>query len=311
VTRTALTDPPPPPRPCPRGRFAPSPTGPLHFGSLIAAIGSYLEAKAQGGQWLVRIEDIDPPRERPGAADSILRTLEAFGFEWDGPVTYQSRRTDLYEAAIATLGTRGAIFHCGCSRRGIAEQGRLAPDGAVVYPGTCRGGPPRGRKPWALRVRTEARWIEIDDPIQGRYGQDVDRDVGDFVIRRADGCFTYQLAVVVDDADQGITQVVRGCDLLDSTPRQIYLQGLLELPTPRYAHLPVVVDARGDKLSKRTGAMPLDPAHPSPTLAAGLGVLGHAPPAELRRAPAAELWAWARGAWRLEVAPRQRAVPLP
>jgi glutamyl-Q tRNA(Asp) synthetase len=306
-----LTDPQPPSARRPRGRFAPSPTGPPHFGSLVAAIGSYLEIKAQGGEWLVRIEDIDPPRECPGAADTILRTLEAFGFAWDGPVTYQSRRTELYETAIASLHARGALFQCGCSRRTIAAHGHLAPDGAFVYPGTCRSGPPQGRKPWALRLRTEAGWIAFDDPVQGRYGQDVARDVGDFVIRRADGCFAYQLAVVVDDTDQGITQVVRGCDLLDSTPRQIYLQRLLERPTPRYTHLPVVVDARGDKLSKQTRAMPVDPAHPSPALAAGLGVLGHPPPAELHDAPLAELWAWAQAMWRLAAVPRQRTVPLP
>ena len=279
-----------------RGRFAPSPTGPLHFGSLVAAVGSYLEAKSRGGAWLVRMEDLDPPREQPGAADAILRTLEACGMAWDGNIMYQSQRSEAYRAALARLEAQGLVYVCGCSRREIADSG-LGPDGALIYPGTCRNGLAPGKTPRATRVRVDHETIEFEDAVQGKIRQDLAAEVGDFVLLRADGLYAYQLAVVVDDAEQGITDVVRGADLLDSTPRQIYLQRLLGLPTPRYLHLPAAVNAAGEKLSKQTRAAPVDERDPVPVLAQVMDFLGQAPPAQLRRAPLAEFWRWALAHW--------------
>lgn len=239
------------------GRFAPSPTGPLHMGSLIAALASWLDARAAGGRWLVRIEDLDQPRCAPGAVEAILTALEQLGLHWDGEVVYQSRRLPLYQRALERL--QSHTYWCGCSRRDIADSSLgLAIDGAPIYPGTCRGGAPRVRR--ALRILTSNETIAFDDRVQGRQAQVLERDIGDFVLHRADGLFAYQLAVIVDDAEQGVTDVVRGADLLDSTPRQIYLQRLLGLPTPRYLHVPVAVDASGQKLSKQTGAQPIEPS---------------------------------------------------
>jgi glutamyl-Q tRNA(Asp) synthetase len=236
------------------GRFAPSPSGPLHFGSLVAALASWLDARAAGGRWLVRIEDLDQPRVQPGAADDILRTLERLGLYWDGEVIFQSRRAPVYEEALSRLRD---TYLCGCSRREIADSAvSLAADGAQVYPGTCRAGLAPGRAARSLRVRVAGSILFLDR-VQGRLAQDLAREVGDFVLRRADGQFAYQLAVVVDDAAQEVSDVVRGADLLDSTPRQIYLQRLLGFPTPRYLHVPVVLDAAGDKLSKHAGARPI------------------------------------------------------
>ncbi|MDX9952048.1 MAG: tRNA glutamyl-Q(34) synthetase GluQRS, partial [Methylophilaceae bacterium] len=240
-----------------RGRFAPSPTGPLHFGSLVAALASYLEARQQQGEWLLRMEDLDTPRNMPGAADAILRSLEAFGFEWDGPVVYQSERHDLYAAALARLQEDGLVYPCGCTRKEIADSAIHGIEGAI-YPGTCRSGLPPGKTARAWRIRAENRTIGFDDAIQGHVAQNLARDIGDFVLKRADGFYAYQLAVVVDDADQGITHVVRGADLLDSTPRQIYLQQVLGLPAMHYAHIPVVLNAQGEKLSKQTQAAAVD-----------------------------------------------------
>jgi glutamyl-Q tRNA(Asp) synthetase len=241
------------------GRFAPSPTGPLHFGSLVAALASWLDARAERGRWLVRMEDLDEPRAQPSAADEILRALQQLGLYWDGPVVYQSRRTELYKQALHNL--RHRTYWCGCTRREIADSTLgLAADGAQIYPGTCRNGLPPGRQPRALRVRTAPEPIIFHDRVQGRQEQILERDVGDFVLFRADGLFAYQLAVVVDDAVQGITDVVRGADLLDSTARQIYLQRLLGYATPRYMHVPVAVNAAGEKLSKQTGAKPVEPS---------------------------------------------------
>ena len=236
------------------GRFAPSPSGPLHFGSLVAALASWLDARAAGGRWLVRIEDLDQPRVQPGAADDILRTLERLGLYWDGEVIFQSRRAPVYEEALSRLRD---TYLCSCSRREIADSAvSLAADGAQVYPGTCRAGLAPGRAARSLRVRV-AGSVSFLDRVQGRLAQDLAREVGDFVLRRADGQFAYQLAVVVDDAAQEVSDVVRGADLLDSTPRQIYLQRLLGFPTPRYLHVPVALDAAGDKLSKHAGARPI------------------------------------------------------
>ena len=259
------------------GRFAPSPTGPLHFGSLVAALASWLDARAAGGVWLLRMEDLDKPREVPGAADEILRQLEGLGLEWDGPVLCQSSRSARYAEALDALERRGATYPCGCTRSEIADSG-LAIDGARVYPGTCRGGLAPGRRARAVRVRTVSTPIRFVDRLQGEIVQSVEREVGDFVLRRADGLIAYQLAVVIDDADQGITDVVRGADLLDSTPRQIWLQRLLGYPTPRYLHVPVAVTAGGEKLSKQTGAQPVDVANPVRELARALAFLGQPVP---------------------------------
>ena len=292
------------------GRFAPSPTGPLHFGSLVAATGSYLDARSHHGRWLVRMEDLDPPREQPGAADLVLHTLEAFGFEWDGGVMHQSERSDAYAAALATLRARGAVFACACTRREIADSG-LAADGEPVYPGTCRHGIPPGRRARSVRVRVDHQVVEFEDAVQGTIRQDLGREVGDFVVQRADGFFAYQLAVVVDDAEQGITHVVRGADLLGSTARQIHLQRLLGLTTPQYAHLPAAVNAQGEKLSKQTLARPLEAQNAAVALVAALAFLGQKPPAALGASTLREVWHWARGHWDIASVPRARAIPAP
>lgn len=299
-----------------RGRFAPSPTGPLHFGSLVAALGSWLEARKQDGEWLVRLEDIDWPRRVPGASDAILATLEACGLEWDGEVLYQSRRTDIYAAALHQLQTTGRLFPCGCSRKEVADSALPPPptsagigSGELIYPGTCRHGLAPGRMPRAWRVNVTGTTLAFDDAIQGHIGQDLEHEVGDFVVKRADGLFAYQLAVVVDDAEQNITDVVRGADLLDSTPRQIFLQQLLGLPQPHYAHLPVAVNADGEKLSKQTFAPAIGNRRVPAALYAALQFLGQSPPAELASEQARDILAWARTHWNLAAVPRARALP--
>lgn len=248
-----------------RGRFAPSPTGPLHLGSLLAAFGSWLLARHAGGQWHLRIEDLDPQREVPSAAEQQLRTLAAFGMESDGPVLRQSQRGAYYHASLDRLLTSGDAFVCHCSRRDLNAN-------AGIHRQCATKG--RRRNP-AIRFRVPPFTIvSFDDAIQGRIAQDVSDEVGDFVLKRADGYWAYQLAVVVDDAAQGITDVVRGADLLDSTPRQILLQRALNLPTPRYAHLPLVVDDTGRKLSKLLAALPIDDDAPLPALRAAWRMLG-------------------------------------
>lgn len=292
-----------------RGRFAPSPTGPLHFGSLIAAVGSYLDARAAGGEWLLRIEDVDAPRTVPGAADAILRTLESFGFCWDGPVVFQSDRLDRYREMLDRLIREGVVYPCACSRREIADSGMgLSVDGAHVYPGRCRNGLPPGRPPRAWRLRVPERVIAFVDRVQGEVSQQLARDVGDFVLLRADGQFAYQLAVVVDDADAGITDIVRGADLLDSTPRQCWLQQCLGLPSVRYAHLPVATNAAGEKWSKQTLAPAVAPAGGCVPLARALRFLGHDVPAEVCRMSLDEFWRWAIDHWRIDAVPRCRAI---
>lgn len=255
------------------GRFAPSPTGPLHFGSLVAALASYLEARAAGGKWLLRMEDLDPPRVQPGAADQIQRALERLGLEWDGPVLWQSRRTERYGAVIADLSRRGFAYPCSCTRKEL-EDSALAIDGSRIYPGTCRQGVAAGKSPRSVRLRTHATPIGFEDRVQGGVEQRVEKESGDFVLLRADGLYAYQLAVVLDDFDQGVTEVVRGADLLDSTARQIHLQRILGAPTPRYAHVPVAVNAAGEKLSKQTGAAPLELSDPKRVLARARRFLG-------------------------------------
>jgi glutamyl-Q tRNA(Asp) synthetase len=239
-----------------RGRFAPSPTGPLHQGSLVAAVASWLDARAAGGEWRLRIEDVDAPRCVPGADEDIRRVLESLGLEWDGPVEWQDRRRARYEEALRALRARGLVYRCRCSRREIADSALRGIEG-VVYPGTCRDRRLGDHVDGADRFRVGGEPIDFEDRLRGRLTQDLARDIGDFVVRRRDGLHAYQLAVVVDDADDGITDVVRGADLLWSTPRQVALQRALGLPTPRYLHVPVVTNDQGEKLSKQTLAAPV------------------------------------------------------
>ena len=293
-----------------RGRFAPSPTGPLHFGSLVAAVGSYLDARHHGGEWLLRIEDLDPPREVAGATAAILRTLEGFGMHWDGPVIYQSRRGDIHATALEELARKDYLYGCACTRKEIADSA-IRSEAGLVYPGTCRGGLPPGRRARALRVRSEQRRIEMVDRLQGTMQQQLDREVGDFIIRRADGLIAYQLAVVVDDADQQITHVVRGADLLDSTPRQLYLQQLLELPTPSYLHLPVAVDADAEKLSKQTFARDVIAGRDNVALLDVLGFLNQQLPDSPLDASRDGLWQWAIKHWEPGRISGSRTLPAP
>jgi len=276
----------------------------LHFGSLVAALASWLDARAAHGSWLLRIEDLDKPREAAGAADAILRQLEALGLHWDGAVLYQSTRTASYEGALERLAARGATYACGCTRSEIADSA-LAIDGARVYPGTCRAGLPRGKSARTTRVRTAAEPIRFVDRVQREFVQSLERDVGDFVLRRADGAFAYQLAVVVDDAEQGVTDVVRGADLLDSTARQIWLQRQLAYPTPRYLHVPVAVNDAGEKLSKQTGARSVEHGSAARSLASALAFLGQRPPRSLG---AQELLQWAVANWDVARVPRSRTL---
>ena len=256
------------------GRFAPSPTGPLHLGSLVAALGSWLLARRASGRWLVRMEDLDAVRVVPGVAEEILETLRAYGLEWDGEVVFQSQRIVFYEQALEALRERGAVYDCACSRAELRTAASAPAGREPVYPGTCSSGLPAGRVARAMRFRVPPGVTAFDDLLCGRVEENVAQETGDFVVRRADGVFAYQLAVVVDDAEQGVTQVVRGRDLLTSTPRQIALQRALGLGTPQYAHVPLAVNASGVKLSKRDGALPLDPAHVGETLALALRILG-------------------------------------
>ncbi len=293
-----------------RGRFAPSPTGPLHFGSLVAAVGSYLEAKKHNGTWLVRMEDLDAPRAVAGAASGILHTLEAFGLHWDEKVLYQSERSDAYEAALNQLQQSNAAYPCACTRREIADSALHGIEG-LIYPGTCRNGVAAGKHARAWRVRTENNPIEFDDALQGRIVQHLESEIGDFVVRRADGLFAYQLAVVVDDAFQNINHVVRGADLLLSTPRQIWLQRLLDLPTPSYMHLSVAVNAQGEKLSKQTLAAPVGEKDISGTLWLVLQFLRQQPPAELQKETLPIIWQWALANWDTAPLKGTRALPAP
>ena len=284
-----------------RGRFAPSPTGRLHFGSLVAAVGSYLDARHHKGEWLVRMEDLDQAREMPGSANSILRTLEVFGFTWDGEVIRQSRRSDAYKAAIEQLQQDGVAYPCSCSRKEMAASGQIG-EGGVIYSGSCRDRVRSRHDINALRLRIDAGSIEMEDSVRGHYSQNLQQEVGDFVIRRADGLHAYQLAVVVDDAWQQITHVVRGADLLFSTPRQIYLQQRLAFARPCYAHLPLVLDSGGNKLSKQSASTPVEMNDPLPALLSALKHLGQKMPTE-RPATVAEFWDWAITHWRLRHVP--------
>ncbi len=276
----------------------------------MAAVASYLQARHRGGRWLLRIEDIDPPREVQGAADLILAALERHGLTWDGPVLYQSTRTDAYLLALERLAADGHTYPCVCSRSAIARVARSGRCGPV-YPGTCLTTPPAPDADHAIRLRTLGVTMGVDDGHYGPLEIDLENEVGDFVLRRADGLFAYQLAVVVDDAAQGITEVVRGADLLELTPAQVLLQRRLELPTPAYLHHPLAATAQGAKLSKQTGARPLAEGDPRPDLLDALTFLGQAPPNELRTAGLDELLGWAVAHWRPERMPRSRTAAAP
>jgi glutamyl-Q tRNA(Asp) synthetase len=280
----------------PLGRFAPSPTGPLHLGSLLAATGSYLDARSRGARWLIRIEDLDTARVVPGCAAQILRTLEAYGFEWDGEVLYQSTRREAYRSALSQLAAAGRLFACSCSRKDLGGGNPAGGDDqSPGYPGTCRGGPSQPG-PVAQRFRVSDRPIYFDDLFLGRQEFDL-AACGDVVIERRDGITSYQLAVVVDDAFQEITRVVRGADLLGSTPWQIDLQEALSLPHPDYGHLPLVLEPDGAKLSKSRRGLPLDLSVAPQALTSTLTLLSQAPPPGLGASSIKDVWKWAVAHW--------------
>lgn len=277
-----------------RGRFAPTPSGPLHFGSIVAALGSCLQARAANGHWFLRIDDIDPPRVQPGATDAILRTLEALGFRWDGVVIFQSARRDAYHAALHRLRTRGLIYPCACSRKQIADVARIGSEGPI-YPGTCRNGMCGDDPARALRVLTRGGHASFDDPVQGPQRFDIDAAFGDFVVYRSDGVYAFHLASAVDDTELGITEVVRGRDLLESSARQHWLIEALGAVPPRYIHLPLALGADGEKLSKQTHAAPVDSRQPVEALRRALEFLRHPAPQDIDSLD--DLWHWAIAHW--------------
>lgn len=290
-----------------RGRFAPSPTGPLHFGSLIAAVGSYLQARSNHGEWWLRIEDIDPPREPKGTSDNIIRTLELYGFEWHGPVQYQHNQLEHYAEVVNELIKTQRLYHCSCSRKQISQQSHHR-HGPLIYPGTCRSKvcqteSLQPHQMTALRINTHDVEVTFNDAIQGNQNIHLEQH-GDYVIQRADGHYSYQLAVAVDDAEHGMTEVVRGADLLGCTARQIYLQQLLNLPTPKYAHLPIAKDPNGQKLSKQTFAQAIDKSKPSLLLWYALTFLGQQPERALIEGKLDELWQWAIEHWKFKLVPK-------
>lgn len=285
------------------GRFAPSPTGPLHFGSLLAALASFLDARANQGKWLMRVEDLDPPREPAGSAALILQQLQDLGMDWDGEVLYQSSRLDAYEEVLAKLQEEGLCYSCDCTRPQIREMG-------LVYNGSCRERSTPPEKPYALRLKTDALEIGFDDAIQGHFAQQLELDVGDFVIRRKDELFAYQLAVVADDEFQNVTHVVRGWDLLDSTPRQIYLQRVLNYRELSYAHIPIIVDDRGQKLSKQAFAPSIETDRASEAIYKALGFLGQAPPIEIAKESPESQLRWAIANWDIQSVAKVGSLPL-
>ncbi len=283
------------------GRFAPTPSGFLHFGSLVAALASWLDARAVGGRWLLRMEDIDPPREAPGARDAILQTLERYALVWDGEVVYQSQRHDAYAEVVDRLFRQGLAYACTCSRKQLeAFNG--------IYPGFCRNAG-HGRANAAIRLRVPELSYHFTDRVQGRFEQHLGREVGDFVIQRRDGLYAYQLAVVLDDAWQGVTDIVRGADLLDNTPRQLYLQELLGFSQPRYLHIPLITQPDGHKLGKSYRSPPLAPEQATPLLLRALRALGQATDPALDNASPAEVLAVARQQWRVQAIARQMTLP--
>lgn len=291
------------------GRFAPSPTGPLHFGSLVTALASFLDARANGGRWLVRMEDIDATRCLSGVDVDILNTLAALGLEWDGDVLYQNVPAShgRYQYALQQLRAAGLTYPCSCSRKEIADSAPIGIEGPV-YPGTCRAGLVPGKKGRAERIMVSGSEIAFEDRVQGPLSQNLAQQIGDFVLHRADGCFSYQLAVVVDDAYQGITDVVRGVDLLLSTPRQIYLQQALQLPQPSYAHIPLAVNQLGLKLSKQNLARAVDVDVPSAALYHALLFLGQQVPNEVEHWSRKAIIDWAIDHWQMQSVPRLRSI---
>ena len=293
------------------GRFAPTPSGPLHFGSLVAALGSFLNSKSQGGKWIVRIEDVDIPRAVLNSPESILQTLEVVGLEWDGPIVFQSTRLDAYSEALEKLRAKGLIYECDCTRKMLEHIARRGVTGELFYPGTCRN---RHlsilARNSAERVRVPSNDFEFTDAVQGVQSQNLSLESGDFVLRRADGIFAYHLAVVVDDAWQRVSEVVRGSDLLSSTARHQFLQKELSLPEPVYVHLPVVSNLSGEKLSKQTNAEAINQKNAAPLIWQALQFLGQVPPLSLRGASVQELLNWARQNWHLSNVPHQLSVPL-
>lgn len=290
------------------GRYAPSPTGPLHLGSLLAAVASFCQARGQGSAWRLRIDDIDTPRVVSGAERQIREALTAFGLVHDGPVMHQSRRGGAYSGVLAELCRAGHTFECGCTRR-EAALGPAGVDGPI-YPGTCRYGLPEGRRARSIRIRVENRRVAVADDIQGEYCQNLAFDTGDFVVHRADGIVAYQLATVVDDFEQGVTEVVRGVDLLSSTPRQIWIYRCLGLEPPIYAHIPILIDENGEKLGKSTGAPPLDPHRCAEQVCQCLSLLGQRPPSGLSARPVDGVIRWAVDNWDPGSIPRQRTLIL-
>jgi glutamyl-Q tRNA(Asp) synthetase len=292
------------------GRFAPTPSGPLHFGSLVTALASFLSVRSRGGRWLVRIEDTDRERSVPGASDQILRSLESLSLNWDGEVLVQSTRENIYHEKMLFLLSHGIAYRCSCSRKSIGLGRGLGVDGAVVYPGTCRMKPLFPAKACAVRCHVPNEVRQFYDERLGVFSQNLEEQVGDFVISRADGCFTYHFAVVIDDALQGVTEVVRGSDLLESTIRQIYLQEVMGLPTPKYCHLPLVVNEGGEKLSKQTLAQPILEEQAAENLFLALRFLGQRPPQELRGEEPRTVVQWGIANWKVENIPRDnRPVP--
>lgn len=283
-----------------RGRFAPSPTGKPHLGTLIAAVASYLQARVNDGDWLLRIEDVDTTRRAAGAEDAILSTLDRFGFEWDGEVVRQSGRSAIYQQALDRLRQDERLFPCTCSRRLLAQ---TTAEQSGIYPGTCREQKLPFPHEHALRLRVPDLSIGFDDAVIGEFRQSLAGDCGDFVVRRRDGLYAYQLAVVVDDALQGVTEVVRGADLLDSTPRQIFLQQCLDFSQPAYAHVPLILDPDGRKLGKSEGAAELNPDRPAKSLYAALEHLGQQPPSDLAHARVNDIWQWAIENWDIREVP--------
>lgn len=290
------------------GRFAPSPTGALHFGSLLAAVASYCDAKANHGKWLVRMEDLDKPREMKGAADSILRQLEAFGLQWDDAVIYQSQRLDDYAQVLQQLQNQHLVYPCTCSRKEIADSSYQRGIDGVIYPKTCLTHALKPNVPPAWRIKTSSHRVHFIDTIQGKIAQNIGLEVGDFILKRADGFFAYQLAVVADDAFQGITHIVRGADLLDSTPRQIYLQQHLHYITPQYAHIPIATNIKGEKLSKQTCAMPIEAKSANQLLYEAFNFLQQEPPEFLKHATINEILDWAVHHWRLHTISPKHAI---
>lgn len=280
-----------------RGRFAPTPSGPLHFGSVIAALGSYLQARSHNGLWLLRLEDLDRPRVRPGASDAILRDLERLGLHWDGEPEYQSRHGERYHQALGTLEQAGHTYFCGCSRREVKG----------LYSGTCREGLPGGREPRSIRLRVPDKNIVFYDRLQGQQVFNLQACTGDFILQRADHIIAYHLAVVVDDAESHMTEIVRGADLLEATAPQILLQQYLNYPAPAYLHLPVVYDRHGRKFSKQNHADPVAAEPAGQVLCKALKFLGQQPVRDLEKAAVADILDWAIAHWNVDAIPRHKA----